>query len=342
MKVLITGGAGMIGFNIAKRYAAMKDCEVTVMDNLERSELLGHDVSSTRRYFNVDALEDMGVLVLQRDVSDPDSWYDLDEYDYIFHMAAQCGVPTSVVNPRRDFEVNTIGTFNMLEHARKSGSKVVYASTNKVYPIHDAWTLDGDMWRWENDEYHEHGFPVVDDIRGSRTPYGNSKYMGDLLCQEYHHMYGLQIGVFRMSCIYGPNQFSFEEQGWITWFAIANLKEMLINIYGDGYQVRDILWVEDVVDIYHQFMESSTEHGVWNLGGGENQVTLKQAMEIISRITGKEFVKVNYADWRPSDQKVYTTDIRPLRESFGWAPTVGIEEGIFRMISWVKGVLEVF
>jgi CDP-paratose 2-epimerase len=330
----------MIGFNIAKHYAP--DHEVVVIDNLERSKLLGHEISPTRRMFNADALNRMGVWVIHEDVSKRITFEGLGHFDRIFHMAAQCGVPTSVEDPRRDFEVNTVGTLNVLEHARLTGGKVVYASTNKVYPIHDEWERLGERWEWRNQDWRKYGFPVINDLIGSRTPYGNSKYMGDLLCQEYHHMYGVPTGVFRMSCIYGRNQFSFEEQGWITWFAIANLKGLPINVYGDGFQTRDILHVSDVVAAYNAYMDSDVAHGVWNLGGSKNVISIREAIAKIETITGKSFVDIQFFDWRPSDQKVYTSDIRPLVRQLGWRPKVGMRDGIKDMIEWVKEVKDVF
>ncbi len=352
MKVLVTGGCGMIGFHLAKFYKEQGH-EVVVMDNLERSLLLNQKVNDKRKNFNKFYLEKIGVECLSSDVSKSGSWdilknFDRFDADVIFHMAAQCGVPPSVENPIRDFEVNTVGTMNMLEYARKCGSKVVYASTNKTYPIHDAWVLSGDhmshepRWEWADPYIQENGWDVEQSQIGSRTPYGNSKYMGDLSCQEWYHMYGVPTGVFRMSCIYGPNQFSFEEQGWITWFAIAALKGIPVNIFGDGKQVRDILFVEDVVKAYDAYVTSDVDHGVWNLGGGPNlTVTLNQTLDFLEKTTGNKINRV-YKDWRPSDQKVYTSNISQIKEDLGWEPTVKQKEGIERVVNWVSQNLDVF
>lgn len=361
MNILVTGGCGMIGFNIAKTYKELGH-DVVVMDNLERSILLGHnDISQERKFFNLNELSDLDIPVFPHDVSNELSWYDLEDsieeegyvlkpFDVIFHMAAQCGVPTSIATPRRDFEVNVMGTLNMLEKAREDNAIVVYASTNKVYPIHDCWEKkDGsDRWVWMNSQWGHHGFPKegMEIVLGSRTPYGASKYAGDLYCQEYAHTYGLRTGVFRMSCIYGNNQFGFEEQGWATWFVIATLKGLPINIYGDGDQVRDMLFVNDAVDAYSRFVAKAiadpSTHGVYNLGGGvNNTLSLNECLDMLAKLTGKRS-EVTFHDWRPSDQKVYTSRIEPLERELEWIPTIGPEEGLQRIIDWVTPNLEIF
>lgn len=351
MKVLVTGGCGLIGFHVSQFYATHGH-EVVVLDNLERSSLLGHRVSGLRKNFNRDALHRMGVSVVEQDVSSEEVWKNLGSIfsaDYIFHLAGQCGVPTSIEDPRRDFEVNTIGTFNMLEYARKHGSRVVYASTNKVYPLHVGWTKDKETlrWKWEDPFFHANGFPVSpgmnhDYLSGSRTPYGTSKYAGDLLCQEYHHTYGVPTGVFRMSCIYGDHQFGFEEQGWATWFAIACMSSRDITIYGDGCQVRDMLWVDDLVEAYNAFMTSNLNHGVWNIGGGPKfTLSLNECLDMLEEIVGRRS-PVTYDEWRPSDQRVYTSNINPLKNSLGWTPKVTPREGLERVVEWAKPIIHVF
>lgn len=354
MRVLITGGAGLIGYHTAS-LCLEKGHEVMVVDNLERSNLLGHKVNETRAWHNFRALEKKGAECILGDISKPETLLGANP-DWIIHLAAQCGVPTSIENPRRDFEINTVGALNTLELARSCGAKVAFASTNKVYNIHSGWFFDPGIqrWVWDNPSWDEHGFPLDGDhlrrptgeplLQGSRTPYGNSKYMGDLLCQEWHHMYGVPTGVFRMSCIYGENQFSFEEQGWLVWFAIANLKEETITIFGDGKQVRDCLYAGDVAKAYLAYLESDVEHGVWNLGGGPSRrmtLSLNECLTIIERLTGKT-QKIEFGDWRPSDQKVYTSDIRAVKEQLSWEPTVDTEEGLEKIVTWVRDNLDLF
>lgn len=346
MKILVTGGCGLIGYNAARYFHSLGH-EVEVMDNLERSSLLGHHVSEQREKHNLLLLRAAGIQVHMQDVSKESSFLRPETnkpYDAIIHMAGQCGVPTSIANPRRDCEVNLMGTFNVLEHARKHGSKVVFASTNKVYPIKDeAFYFDNGSkrWRFLNPEWDMKGFPVTQLPPASRTPYGWSKYSADLLCQEYYHTYGVKTGVFRMSCIYGPNQFGFEEQGWATWFVIAHEKNLPLKIYGDGNQVRDMLYVLDAVKAYEIFLNSKEDHGVYNLGGGfENSVTLNECLETLNEMYGQS-PEISYHDWRPCDQKVYVTDNSKIK-SLGWAPVVNVKEGLQNVREWVSKNSEIF
>ncbi len=345
----------MIGSHVAAYYREEGN-EVCVMDNLERSALLGHEVSAERMFFNKKRLRAMGVYVLPLDVSKSEHWevFDHDKFDLIVHLAAQCGVPTSIARPRRDFEVNAMGTINALEKAKADDSIFVYASTNKVYPIHGGWMLEDDKWRWVNKEHHDFGWPVamppepiaLNKSEDSRTPYGTSKYLGDLYCQEYAEYYGLRTGVFRMSCIYGDHQFGFEEQGWAAWFTLANLKGWPIKIFGDGKQVRDMLYVTDAVAAYDSFVKAvrnrDIKSGVWNLGGGvDNTMSVNECIQQLFVETG-ESSKVFMQDWRPSDQRVYTSDIRPIEADLGWVPTINCEDGMRTMIEWFQQHLDLF
>ena len=353
MKVLVTGAAGLIGFNTCKYYH-VQGHEVWGIDNLERSKLLGHEVSDKRTWFNWDSLHDMGVQMKELDVSKSEDVDSLPKkgFDIIVHLAGQCGVPTSIANPRRDFEINAQGTLNILEYVRSTGKgRIVYASTNKTYPLHSGWTDQGwtGNWEWRDKGWRDHGFPREGELQypdyfgGARTPYGTSKYVGDLLMQEWHHTYGIPTACFRMSCIYGPAQMGFQEQGWCVWFIIAALKNLPLTIFGDGKQVRDMLYVEDLVRAYDAFAMSKTiNHGVWNIGGGpKNTLSLNDCLDFLREETGKP-IPVKYEDWRPSDQRIYTSDIRPLKLDLGWAPKISPQEGLKRSLVWVKDNLDLF
>lgn len=343
MKVLVTGGCGLIGFHAAKYYKELGH-DVDIMDNLERSRLLGYVVNDERYRFNLNILEKMKAPVYQLDVSAQDNFEQFDGHDIIIHMAGQCGVPTSIENPRRDFEINTIGTFNVLEYARRCDATVVLASTNKVYPIHEGFVLNENTDRWEfsNPIWSKKGFPTDNALVGARTPYGNSKYAADLLCQEYAHTYGVRTGVFRMSCIYGPNQFGFAEQGWATWFIIATLKGWPITIYGDGKQVRDMLYVEDCIRAYDAFVQSDRKHGVWNLGGGmKNTLTLNEHLDGMKKLTDKRSDLI-FENWRPLDQKCYISDIQPIKDQLEWEPKVDPSDGLRETTKWVEKNLRIF
>jgi CDP-paratose 2-epimerase len=344
MRILVTGGCGLIGFNAAKYYREQGH-EVDVMDNLERSDLLGHRVSEARRTFNSFELKKLGVNVFHQDVSIRTDWIQHDGHDLILHFAGQCGVPTSIDNPRRDWEVNAQGTFHGLEYAREHGATFCFASTNKVYPIHDAFVLDekDDRWHFLKPNWDRWGVgtDAVSEV-GSRTPYGTSKYSADLLCQEYAHTYGVKTGVFRMSCIYGPHQFGFAEQGWAAWFIIAALKGLPLTIYGDGKQVRDMLYVEDCVRAYDTFHQSDMKHGVFNLGGGsDNTLSLIECIKMLEKKFDKK-LEVSYDDWRQSDQKVYISDIRDIKNKLGWEPTTRPDDGMDRTTEWVSKNIDLF
>lgn len=331
----------MIGYHVAKHNKTIGN-EVIVLDNLERSSLLGHEVSLDRKYFNQLDLQRRGVIVINEDVSNEVVFDSLPAVDTIFHMAAQCGVPTSIANPRRDFQVNTLGTFNVLEFAKETGASVVYASTNKVYPLHNMFIKEGSRWRFQRDDFAQWGFPESNNYVGARTPYGTSKYCGDLLCQEYSHTYGIRTGVFRMSCIYGPNQFGYEEQGWATWFLIATLKGWPLTIFGDGDQVRDLLHVTDVVDAYMAFINSDVKHGIWNLGGGpENTLSINEHLDICEIFLDKRS-EVEFKDWRPLDQKAYISDIRRVKRDLDWEPTIDPCAGLKDVTEWIESNPSVF
>ncbi len=344
MNVLVTGGCGLIGFNAAKYYA-LQGHTVDVMDNLERSDLLGHKVHEDRRTFNSRALKELGVNVHHYDVAKQEDWINFDGHDLVLHFAGQCGVPTSIGNPRRDYEVNSTGTFNALEYARQYDATLCFASTNKVYPIHDQFVFseDDNRWHLQKPQWEKYGIGLdaAHEV-GSRTPYGASKYSADVYCQEYAHIYNVKTAVFRMSCIYGPNQFSYSEQGWAVYFAIAALKGWPITFYGDGKQVRDMLYVEDAVAAYDAFHLSDLRHGVFNLGGGkDNTLSLIECTDMLEEITGKK-LDISYDDWRPSDQRCYISDIRPAKALLDWKPTVSPRCGLEASIKWVQDNLDVF
>ena len=220
--------------------------------------------------------------------------------DVILHTAAQTAVTTSLVDPREDFTTNSLGTFNVLEAARKNNVKsLIYCSTNKVYghnvnniPIKESKT------RYDFEESFKKGVPVDFSIdHCEHTPYGASKLSGDIYAQDYSCIYGIKCGVFRMSCIYGTRQFGVEDQGWVAWFVIASLLNKPITIYGDGKQVRDVLFVNDLINAYDLFLKSNLKGGVFNTGGGpSNTLSLIELLEIIKTKVGS-IPELKYAGW---------------------------------------------
>lgn len=165
---------------------------------------------------------------------------------------------------------------------------------------------------------------------------------GDLYVQDYAHGYGLKTGVFRMSCIYGERQFGVEDQGWVAWFSIATMLGKQVSIYGDGKQVRDVLYVEDLVQAYDAFVEGNLKHGVFNIGGGPNNtLSLLKLLDLLKDLTGKKS-DVKFASWRPADQKVYISNILKAERELRWVPKVNPKEGVNKMVNWISKNLGLF
>lgn len=344
MKVVITGGAGFVGSHAAEFYAD-KGHSVTVIDNLARAQLLGKEIKNLDHNWKL--LSNMKNIKLVR--ADICNFGVVKEEaknaDAVLHLAAQTAVTSSVANPTADFRANALGTFNVLEAARQNDVKtVVYASTNKVYGenVNKAGVTDKGR-RYEFSEEYKDGIPESFSIDlCEHTPYGCSKLTGDLYAQDYGHLYGIKTGVFRMSCIYGTRQFGVEDQGWIAWFGIANALNKPITIYGDGKQVRDTLYVSDLIDIYDRFVTKAKKPGVYNTGGGpENTLSLLELLDLLEQFSGKK-MKVDYSDWRPSDQKVYISDIRKAERELEWKPKVSPEEGVKKLYDWVQSEKNLF
>ncbi|MCM8793286.1 MAG: GDP-mannose 4,6-dehydratase [Candidatus Omnitrophica bacterium] len=344
MKILITGGAGLVGSHCAE-YFAKNGYEVVIFDNLMRSKLFGYNKESVEYNWNY-----LGKFKnIKRILGDVRNEEDLKKainkgVDVVIHTAAQPGVPSSVRMPGEDFNINALGTLKVLECLRQISPQAtfIYTSTNKVYgenvdkfPILEKKT----RYVFKNIKGISESLPT--DLTG-HTPYGVSKLVGDLYTQEYAHIYGMKTGVFRMSCIYGIRQFGFEDQGWVAWFVIATFLKKPITIYGDGKQVRDLLYVTDLVEAFEKFIKSDVRHEVFNIGGGqENTLSLIEMVKFLEKKT-KTSPKINFSEWRPSDQRVYISDITKVSRVLKWKPKVNPEEGIERLLFWVKKNLEYF
>ncbi len=331
MKALITGGAGFIGSNLAHRLIGQGH-QVSVYDDLSR---LGTDknVAWLRAEY-----ADRWTL-LQGDVRHFEPLRQAAaDVDVIYHLASQVAVTTSVQDPRHDFEVNALGTFNVLEAARLSGRQpiVLYSSTNKVYGgMEDVVVVEGET-RYAYRDYQE-GIPETYPL-DFHSPYGCSKGAGDQYVRDYARIYGLPTVVFRQSCIYGPRQFGVEDQGWVAWFLIAAVTGQPITIYGDGKQVRDVLWVGDLLDLYEKAVDQiEVARGqVYNVGGGpENMLAVWQELgPMLEGLLGRR-LEVARDDWRPGDQRIFVADIGKAKRELGWRPRTGKEEGVRRLYEWV-------
>lgn len=337
MKIVIFGGAGFIGVNSAY-YFVEKGHEVIIIDNLSR---VGSE-------YNLQQIQQKYALsFIRADIRDfeliRESLASLGHIDGVLLLAGQVAVTTSVTNPRDDFEINALGTFNVLEALRinRQNPLLIFSSTNKVYGKMDQVRITERNGRYEYDTLVS---GVSEDMQlDFYSPYGCSKGSGDQYVRDYARMYGLPTVVMRQSCIYGNRQFGIEDQGWVAWFTIATLLGKNITIFGDGMQIRDVLFVEDLVRLYELAMLNKDKCAgqVYNVGGGSGHtLSLNELVTILSRRFKKE-IKPNFGPWRPGDQKVYVSNIQKVHQDLGWQPKVDIEQGIDIMASWIEANREI-
>jgi CDP-paratose 2-epimerase len=331
MEMLITGGAGFIGVNAA-RYFADRGWRVTVFDNLSR-RATEENISFLQESFPE------SVAIVRGDVrSDRDVLVTLaEQHDVVLHLAAQVAVTSSVAAPLDDFETNALGTMNVLEAIRFSARRpaLLYASTNKVYGALEHLPLVEQETR----------YAFADDQNGIsesclldfHSPYGCSKGSADQYVRDYARIYGLKTVVFRQSCIYGPRNFGIEDQGWVAWFLIRALMGQPITIFGDGKQVRDLLFVDDLLDLYSRAIEQIDRASgqAFNVGGGaENALSLLEFSELLKAKFSLP-MKVTFSAWRPGDQKIFVSDNAKAGRLLGWKPMVSVEQGIERVLGWL-------
>lgn len=344
-RVLVTGGAGFVGSH-AVEYYAERGADVTALDNLSRVETLEKaDESRNTAAYNWEYIENQypDVDLIEGDIRDAELVEEVVEgHDAIVHTAGQVAVTASIQDPRTDFEVNALGTFNVLEAARKADSDpaLVLASTNKVYGdnVNDIPVREMDTRYWYDDPEFEDGIPEslsIDDCE--HTPYGVSKLAADLYIQDYAERGVVDAAAFRMSCIYGTRQFGNEDQGWVAHFALSTLRDEPLTIFGDGKQVRDVLYVKDLIRAYDAFISDPRgKPAVYNIGGGQEHTTsLLEVLDLLEQKTGKR-VDTSFDEWREGDQRVYVSDISRAREKLNWEPKVGFEEGVERFVNWYE------
>lgn len=336
-RVLITGGAGFIGVNAARRYLE-EGWAVTIWDNLSR-------VGGKR---NLEWLRELGPF----DFTEIDLRHDqkvleqfkLLRFEFVLHCAGQVAVTTSVANPRDDLENNLLGTFNLLEAVRQFCPEAffVFASTNKVYGgMEDSEIVE------RNGRYEYADLP--DGVAETQpldfhSPYGCSKGAADQYVRDYARIYGLATTCFRQSCIYGYRQFGVEDQGWVAWFIIAHALRRPITIFGDGKQTRDVLFIDDLIDAYSLAWQHREKVAgrIYNIGGGpRNQLSLRQLIALLEARGGRA-VEYSFAAPRPGDQKVFVADIRKAAQDFDWHPAHFSEDGIRKLNEWVNANLDLF
>ena len=329
-KILITGGCGFIGANTAEFYLK-EGYKVVVIDNLSR---VGSE-------YNLAWLKSLkGELFFENiDIRNYDSILKVFKQeipDLVLHLASQTTVTGSIINPREDFEINALGTFNVLEAIKNASPKssLIYSSTNKVMG-----DLSGIPIKEEKTRY------VLKKLKGISekqplefcTPYGCSKGAGDQYVLDYARIYNLNTVVFRQSCIYGPRQFGVEGQGWLAWIVNALAFNQPINLYGNGKQVRDVLYIDDLVNAYNLAFTNinKTKGKAYTIGGSNKfSISILEFLGILENVSDK---KITYTikPWRQADQKVYISDISSAKKDFKWSPKVTPTEGIKMMYEWI-------
>jgi CDP-paratose 2-epimerase len=336
--ILITGGAGFIGVNSALHFAAL-GWDVTVLDNLSRRGtdqnlqwlLAQHPAISFQR---VD-IRDSEAIATAVGKMQP---------SMLLHLAAQVAVTTSYTDPREDFDINALGSFNVMEAIRLHSpeSFVVYASTNKVYGGMESVAV----------QLGDHGYAFRDLPLGVpetqpldfHSPYGCSKGVADQYTIDYARIYDLRTCAFRQSCIYGQRQFGIEDQGWVAWFSIASLLGRSITLYGDGWQTRDVLNVKDLARAYEAAWENQAEVSgqAFNIGGGPtNTLCLRDLLSFLEEELKVSINPLSGAS-RPGDQPVFVCDIRKAQAQLGWSPQIGVSDGVRDLIRWVRDNRDLF
>ena len=329
--ILITGGAGFIGVHSAQ-YFHNSGWAVSVLDNLSR-----RGTPENLAWLQTT----VPVRFIQADVRDNDS---MDRVvselqpDLLLHLAGQVAVTTSVTDPRTDFEINALGTFNMLEAVRRKSPKTFFinASTNKVYGRMENLDIVE-----RNGRYEYAALPGgVSEERALdfHSPYGCSKGTGDQYTIDYSRIYGLKTITLRQSCIYGTRQFGIEDQGWVAWFVIASVLGKPITIFGDGKQVRDVLYVNDLVQAYEAAWAHRAEASgqAFNIGGGPaSAISLRELINQLESICGNK-IPLNWSEWRPGDQPVFVCNVTKAKKVLGWRPLIGFGEGLRKLVAWAR------
>lgn len=331
--ILITGGAGFVGINLADRLLR-EDRRVLLLDNLCRA-----GVDRNLRWLQSRHGDQVRLLV--GDVRDRRAVADaVSAASAVFHLAAQVAVTASLSDPVEDFEVNACGTLNVLEALRAARRPVplIFTSTNKVYGVLSDVRLSRRDGRYEPDDRRLAVGGVEEDRPlDFHSPYGCSKGTADQYVADYARSYGLLTVTFRMSCIYGPHQQGTEDQGWVAHFLIRAMRGQPITIYGDGGQVRDILYVDDLVDALWRAREHADRLAgrAFNIGGGPaNAVSLLDLIELIEELEGSR-PEIRFEDWRRGDQRYFVADTSRFGRETSWRPRVPVRDGVQRLRRWL-------
>jgi CDP-paratose 2-epimerase len=332
--VLITGGAGFIGTNLANRLLKLGH-QVYIFDNLSRP-----GVENNLKWLKQQYKKNLNIIIA--DIRDQ---FAVDEavkqVSHVFHLAAQVAVTTSLVNPAYDYSVNVRGTVNLLEAIRKSENEpsLIFTSTNKVYGNLSDISIIKNSTRYfpEDNRINKQGISELRRL-DFHSPYGSSKGSADQYILDYARSYGLKNVVFRMSCIYGEHQFGTEDQGWVAHFILKALRNEKIILYGDGMQVRDILFVDDLVDAFLLAWKDidKFQGEAFNMGGGPaNSISLLELINLLENLMGRR-ISLSFDEWRKGDQKYYISDTSKFTAATGWRPVVSVKEGVRILYDWLN------
>lgn len=323
MRLLITGGAGFIGTNAALHFLPTSK-EIVILDNFSRKTAIKNALFLRK--------QSKKIKIIQGDVRNINDLVPIvKKADVVLHLAGQVAVTTSLQNPRDDFECNVLGSFNVLEAARKYNPKaiLIYSSTNKVYGNMSARPL-----------HVKRGISETQPV-DFYSPYGCSKGAADLYFQDYHRSFNLNTVVFRQSCIYGQHQYGVEDQGWLAYFAIRFLNKKPITLYGNGKQIRDVLFVDDLISAYHLTIDkiSKVNGEILNIGGGEkNAVSLLSALDLLKANLGY-MVSIRHAPKRLGDQDYFVSDNSKIESMLKWRPTVSYTVGLDKLLQWLRATI---
>lgn len=339
MKILIIGGCGFLGSNLAA-HGIREGYMITVFDNLSR-------VGAAN---NLEWLKSGGVLNFvhgdTRNRNDVESIIKDGQFDAVFHLAGQVAMTTSIADPYNDFQINTMGTLHVLDAIRRYSphTAVIFSSTNKVYGDLEQYQYSENETRYICEQY-PNGFDETIPL-DFRSPYGCSKGAADQYMLDYHRIFGVKTIVFRHSSMYGGRQFATYDQGWVGWFCKKALEKKYspncepFTISGNGKQVRDILHAEDMINLYYMALNNADKIAgkVFNIGGGmEQSLSLLELFMILEDILG---IRMEYTKLPPriSDQKIFVADIQNIKREIGWEPKVSARVGIEKMLKWAKEI----
>ena len=327
MNILITGGAGFIGINAVKHFAS--DNNIIILDNLSKK---GSDVN-LKRVENLHNVQFYNADITNREILNE---IFNNEIDVVLHLAAQTAVTLSVTDPVDDFNTNAYGTFVLLETIRDKAPDchIIYASTNKVYGnLSDIPLVEKETRYWFEDNILGVNENTNLDFY---SPYGCSKGAADQYILDYNRIYNIKSTCLRQSCIYGQYQNGTEDQGWVAWFMKAYLGNEDITIYGDGKQVRDVLYVDDLINCYDAIISKSIT-GCFNVGGGHNNtLSLIETLDWMKQNIPNSSTNISYDITRPGDQQIFVSDNTKLKKLIGWEPTINITNGFTKLLTYLK------